>query len=99
MIIVLHLLNENRDYVTGFYHLDRDACVNFIKTIFQILRNDLIDKVQFSNYVCKYQMFLQKKQDKKDFVRTSNFFQITCPGTSRTYQYFHIPVLYVFYYT
>ena len=69
----------------GSDHLDRDVYVNFIKTIFQILHNDVIDQVQFSNCVCKYQMFLQKKP------RTSNFFQITCPGTSRTFQYFHIP--------
>jgi hypothetical protein len=50
----------------GSDHLDRDVCVNFIKTIFQILRNvnDVIGKVQFSNCVCKYQTFLQKKQDK-----------------------------------
>jgi hypothetical protein len=37
-------------------------------------------------------MFKYKKQDKKDFIRTSNFFQITCPGTSSTFQYFHTPV-------
>ena len=48
----------------GSDHLDS---VNFIKTIFQILRNDVIDKVQFSNCVCKYQMFSHKKQDKSIF--------------------------------
>jgi len=51
----------------GSDHLDRDVCVNFIKTIFQILHNDVIDKVQFSNCVCKYQMFLQKNPGQVGF--------------------------------
>ena len=46
----------------GSDHLDGDVCVNFIKTIFQSLRNGVIDykQVQFSNCVCKNQMFMQK---------------------------------------
>ena len=49
----------------GSDHLGRDVCVNFIKTIFQILHNDVIDNINkfnlLSNCVCKYQMFIQKK--------------------------------------
>jgi hypothetical protein len=38
--------------------------IYFIETIFQILRNDVIDNINkfnlVSNCVCKYQMFIQK---------------------------------------
>jgi hypothetical protein len=46
----------------GSDHLGRDVCVNFIKTIFQILCKDVIDNINkfnlVSNCVCKYQMFI-----------------------------------------
>jgi len=44
-----------------------DVCINFIKTLFQILRNDVrqYKQVLFSNCVCKYQMFINKKTQNK----------------------------------
>ena len=39
----------------GSDHLGWDVCVNFIKTIFQILRNDVINNIN---------KYLYKKQDK-----------------------------------
>ena len=33
----------------GSDHLGRDVCVNFIKTIFKILRNDVIDNINKFN--------------------------------------------------
>ena len=65
----------------------RDVCVNFIKTIFQILRNDVIDNINKFNLATVFASI--KCLNTKN--RTSNFFQITCPGTSSTFQYFHTP--------
>ena len=64
-----------------------DVCVNFITTIFQILRNDVIDNINKFNLATVFESI--KCFYKKN--RTSNFFQITCPRTSRTFQYFHTP--------
>ena len=56
--------------------------------MFQILRNDVIDNINQFNLVNVFASikYLNTKN------RTSNFFQITCPGTSSTFQYFHTPV-------
>jgi hypothetical protein len=47
-------------------HLGRDVCVNFIKTIFQILRNDVIDNINKFNLATMFVSIkcLYKKQDK-----------------------------------
>jgi hypothetical protein len=44
----------------------RDVCVNFIKTIFQILRNDVIDNINKFNLPTVFVSIkcLYKKQDK-----------------------------------
>jgi hypothetical protein len=50
----------------GNDHLGRDVCVNFIKTIFQILRNDVIDNINKFNLATVFVSIkcLYKKQDK-----------------------------------
>jgi hypothetical protein len=54
----------------GSDHLGRDVCVNFIKTIFQILRNDVIDninkfKLQVSNVYRKAPPSVVSSYDKR----------------------------------
>ena len=50
----------------GSDHLGRDVCVNFIKTIFQILCNDVIDNINKFNLATVFASIkcLYKKQDK-----------------------------------
>ena len=47
-------------------YLGRDVCVNFIKTIFQILHNDVIDNINKLNLATVFVSIkcLYKKQDK-----------------------------------
>ena len=48
-------------------HLSRDVCVNFIKTISQILRNDVLDniiKFNLTTLLCLQVSNVYKKQDK-----------------------------------
>ena len=48
-------------------HLSRDVCVNFIKTISQILHNDVIDniiKFNLTTLLCLQVSNVYKKQDK-----------------------------------
>ena len=47
-------------------HLGRDVCVNFIKTIFQILHNEVIDNINKFNLATVFVSikYLYKKQDK-----------------------------------
>jgi hypothetical protein len=80
----------------GSDNLGRDVCVNFIKTIFEILRNDVIDNINKFNLATVF-VSIKCLYKKQDFVRTSNFFQITCLGISRTFQYFHTPESYRFF--
>ena len=94
-------------------YLCKGTCINFIKTISEVLRNHTIGHNASSiisivyrllchwsrgntfkksppwhswtnNCACRYRMY------KKN--RISNFFQITCPGISTTFPYFHTPV-------
>ena len=50
----------------GSDHLGRDVCVNFVKTIFQILHNDVIDHINKFNLATMLVSIkcLYKKQDK-----------------------------------
>jgi hypothetical protein len=66
-------VNQNEldwnDLHLGSDHFSRDVCVNFIKTIFQILRNDVTDNLKKFNLVSKYQMFIKKKPGQVTFFR------------------------------
>jgi hypothetical protein len=61
-IQILHGFRLGSDHLA----LDRDVCVNFIKTIFQILRNDVIDNINKFNLSTVFVSIkcLYKKQDK-----------------------------------
>jgi hypothetical protein len=61
-IQILHGFRLGSDHLA----LGRDVCVNFIKTIFQILRNDVIDNINKFNLATVFVSIkcLYKKQDK-----------------------------------
>ena len=61
-IQILHGFRLGSDHLA----LGRDVCVNFIKTIIQILRNDVIDNINKFNLATVFVSIkcLYKKQDK-----------------------------------
>ena len=51
-----------------------------LKTTKQIVSYDIIDKVQFSNCVCKYQSFYKKKPGQVGFCPDKKLFADYLPG-------------------